>query len=67
MIDVLDQQTFGIYLIHMVFLRLFLRYMNWNLYHYGAAAFVFFVIGMFALSFGIVFLLRCIPGVKRIL
>lgn len=66
-VDAVDQQTFGIYLIHMVFLRLFLRYMGWNPYRWGAAAFIGFAAGVFLLSFVIVFALRCIPGVKRVL
>ena len=65
LITVFDRNSFGIYLIHMIFLRLFLRHMQINpygtLYMFAVVYFATLVI-----SFGIAFLLHLIPGVRRI-
>ncbi len=63
-----DAASFGIYLVHMIVLNVFYRILHWNPYTMGG-------IGMLALlaavnvliSWGVVTLLRLIPGVKKVL
>ena len=63
----IDRCSLGIYLIHMIFVRLFLRYWGFNPYEGGVLAFVLLIVVIFAISFGITWLLKWIPGVRRIL
>lgn len=63
-----DECSFGIYLIHMIFIRSLFRYLQWDPYQgvpvltLGAS-----VLGILVISFGIVLILRKIPGVSRVL
>ena len=63
----IDRCSLGIYLIHMIFVRLFLRYWGFNPYEGGVLAFVLLIVVIFAISFGITWLLKWIPVVRRIL
>ena len=64
----LDGMTFGIYLIHMLFIRLIFRYMQFNPYNYFAPVMlVICITGFFAVSALLVCLLKKIPGLKSIL
>ena len=65
----LDGCSFGIYLIHMIFVRLVLRYLRINPFRSSVAFLVFsgLVIANLLLSWGITWLLKKIPGVRKIL
>lgn len=63
----IDRCSLGIYLIHMIFVRLFLRYWGLNPYAGGVLAFVGLILLIFVISFVITWLLKRIPGVRRIL
>ncbi|NBI63329.1 acyltransferase [Clostridiales bacterium] len=64
----LDACSFGTYLIHMIFVRLILRYGNFNPYENGGvAAFIALIGGIFIVSFAITWILRKIPGVGKVL
>ena len=64
----LDRCSFGVYLIHMVFIRLFLRYWKINPYEFGPAILIFagLVVGSLIISYGITVILKLIPGVRKI-
>ena len=66
-VELLDGAGFGIYLVHMVFLRLFLRYEGWNLFLTGEWSFFAFALGVFFLSAVLVTPLKKIPYVRAIL
>lgn len=68
-IRTLDACTFGIYLLHMVFIRLILRYHDWNPYAASVPilAFAGFVLGIFLLSFVIIVILKKLPIFKSFL
>ena len=63
-----DRCCFGIYLVHLIFLRLFLRYWKWNPYADHA---VLRMAGVALLSFAasllVSFLLKKIPGFRKLL
>ena len=63
----IDDNCFGIYLIHLIWIRLVLRYMTVNPYEIGIWFFPVFIIANLLVSAVIVSLLRKIPGVKRVL
>lgn len=64
----LDECSFGVYLIHMIFVRLILRYGNFNPYENGGVpTFIALIAGIFIASYAITWVLRKIPGVARIL
>lgn len=63
----IDQNSFGIYLIHMIWLRLVLRYLEVNPYQLGLWSFPLLVIANLILSCFITWLLRKIPGLRRVL
>lgn len=65
----IDRCSFGIYLIHMVFIRLVLRYWHVNPYtsHLTILVFAGLVLGIMIASYGITCLLKLIPGVKKII
>ena len=65
--DFLDENSFGIYLIHLMFLRIILRYMKFNPFSYGIAAFAGVALGAYAASLMIVWLLRLIRPVRQVL
>lgn len=62
----IDEYSFGIYLIHMIFVRLLFRYWQWNPY---GQVFLFIpaILGIFLLSAGITAILKKLPLVRRIL
>ena len=63
----LDKCSFGIYLIHMIFVRLILRYMGINPYKNGGIiAFVLLILGILLISFILTWILKKIPFLKRI-
>ena len=63
-----DAQAFGIYLIHMVFVRLLFKYWMVNPYEYGGGALLIAIVpGIFILSFMITWVLRKIPAVRKVL
>ncbi|MCR5675980.1 MAG: acyltransferase family protein [Lachnospiraceae bacterium] len=66
-VDLFDSCGFGIYLLHMVFLRLFLRYQGWNLFLMGGWSFFVLAVGVFLLTCALVEVLRRIPYVKSVL
>lgn len=65
----IDRCSFGIYLIHMIFVRLTLRYWQINPYASNLTILIFvgLVLGILIVSYGITALLKLIPGVKKIL
>ncbi|MBR5115876.1 MAG: acyltransferase [Lachnospiraceae bacterium] len=65
--QLLDECGFGIYLLHMLFLRLFLRYLHWDPFTMGEWTLFAIAIGVFLLSAVVVALLRKIPRVSEVL
>ena len=61
-----DSCGFGIYLVHMIFVRLILRYAEFDPYQYPWS-FPLLIAGIALVSFVIVFLLRKIPLIKKFL
>ena len=66
-VSIQDTAGFGLYLIHMIPLRLILKYSGLNPYDVGWAAFVFIWAGCYAMAILITALLRRIPFVRRVL
>lgn len=63
----LDECSFGVYLIHMIFVRLILRYMGFNPYENGGIlAFVAVIAGILVISYTITWILKRIPFLKKI-
>lgn len=64
----IDNCSFGIYLIHMMGVRLVLRYMGFNPYaNHPVVAFTVLVFGIFLISYIITWILKKIPGFRKIL
>lgn len=64
----IDQCSFGVYLLHMLFLKLVLVVWKWNPYsHGGFLVILALAIAVFLCSFGCIWLLKRIPGLKKIL
>lgn len=64
----IDRCSFGIYLIHMVFIRLILRYMNFNPYEGNwILNFFLLIVGTFLVSYLCTWSLKKIPILKEIL
>lgn len=63
----IDRCSFGIYLLHMIFIRLVLRYWGFDPYQYGVWAFIAVIIGVFAVTFVLVNILKRIPVLNKIL
>lgn len=64
----IDACSLGIYLIHMLFVRLVLRYWGFNPYtHGGILAFIALVVAIFAVSYAIIWVLKKVPGLKKFL
>lgn len=57
----LDECSFGIYVIHMIFVRLTMKQLGFDPYAYGPAMFILMVIAFFFVSYGITWVLRKIP------
>ena len=62
-----DKSSFGIYLIHMIFLRLILRYWEVNPYSYGWWMMILIWLGVFLVSWLCIAVLKKIPGLNKIL
>ena len=68
LIALLDRQSFGIYLLHMIFIRLLFRYWGVDPYLTGHGLLLIpIVIGIFLASFILTRLLTLIPGVNKVL
>lgn len=64
----IDSCSFGIYLIHMIWIRLILRYMKFNPYeNHVVLAFFGVIFCVFIVSYFCVWVLKKIPGFKKIL
>lgn len=61
-----DKCSFGIYLIHMVFIKIVIRVLKLNLFLYPWA-FPFVILGVVLVSWGTVLVLHQIPGFKKII
>ena len=57
-INSIDRCSFGIYLIHMIFVRLTMKEMGFDPFDYGAPGFILAAIVYFAASFAITFVLK---------
>ncbi len=63
-----DKCSFGIYLVHMIYVRLFLRYMGIDPYIYGGIiGIILFTIMILAISYITVWILKKIPIIKNVL
>ena len=68
MLFTIDGCTFGIYLIHMVFIRMLFRYIGWDPYqNMPLLSLPAVILGIFILSLIIVWCLRKIPGVRWVI
>ena len=64
----LDRNSFGIYLTHLFFLRWLIKVVKWNPFETGSFWMLIPVaIGVFAASLLVTFLLRLIPGLKKLI
>ena len=64
----IDENSFGIYLIHMAFLKLVTFVWKWNPYTHGGIVMVLGLsIAVFLVSLAAVAVLRKVPGIKKIL
>lgn len=65
----LDRCSFGVYLIHMIFLRMILRYWKIDPFSFGSPVLVFagIIVAVLLVSYGVTFLLKLIPGIRKIL
>ena len=61
LINSIDKCTFGIYLIHMIGIRLVFKWMGINPYSYGPVFFICFVVVLFISCYAITALIRKIP------
>ena len=57
-INSIDRCTFGIYLIHMIFVRITMKEMGFDLFDYGAAGFLTAAAVYFTLSYAITYVLK---------
>ncbi|MGM9912990.1 acyltransferase [Floccifex sp.] len=65
-INSIDDKSFGIYLIHMIFVRLLLKYLQFNPYqNIVLLNFILGVLGIFIISYLIVVILKHIPIIKK--
>ena len=66
----IDRRSFGIYLVHLIFIRWGLRFFHINPYGLGIGSPLFlalFVLGVLVLSGAVVFILQKIPGVNKLI
>ncbi len=63
----IDQCSFGIYLVHMIFIRLVLRYWEVNPYVSGTWMILLISIGIFVVSWILIWILKCIPPCNRMI
>ncbi len=67
-LEQIDSCSFGIYLIHMAFLKAVLVYLQWNPYAHGGTMMVLLLaLAVTILSFGCIWALKKIPGLKKLL
>ena len=68
LVKLIDEQSFGIYLVHMMFLKIGAYVIQWNPYPNGG---FFTLLGIafavFVCSFVLTYVLRLIPGAKKVL
>ncbi|WP_029231106.1 acyltransferase [Butyrivibrio sp. VCB2006] len=57
-LEFFDDNSFGVYLLHMVFVRIILRYQHVNPYEYGMPFFIILVLGIFLISTMVTYLVR---------
>ena len=57
-ISSIDRCTFGIYLIHMIFVRLTMKELGFNPFDYGAAGFIAAAVVFFAASYAVTYVLK---------
>lgn len=62
-----DAMSFGIYLVHVLFIYLFYRVLKWNPYVAGGILLVPITVLVFILSYGLTAVLKKIPGADRII
>ena len=58
LIENIDRCSFGIYLIHMIFIRLTMKELGFDPFDYGAAGFLIAAIVYFAVSFAVTYVLK---------
>lgn len=64
----IDRCSFGIYLIHVMFIRIIFRYMEFNPYTHGSViSFFVIVVIILSISYIITLILKLLPGFKQIL
>lgn len=66
-LEVIDQNSFGIYLIHLMPLKYLAMKQPFNPYFAGIGSVLLVAAGAFAISFGVTWLLRKIPFVEKLL
>lgn len=57
----MDKCTFGIYVIHMIGIRLLMKAYGWNPYEWGPCAFILLAIVLFLVSWAVTWIIRKIP------
>ena len=71
LISLTDKTTFGVYLIHMLFIRLYIDLIRWNPFSLGVVpgclVVLLMALAFFVLSALLTYLLKKIPGIKIIL
>lgn len=66
-ISEIDRCSFGIYLIHMLVLKLIVVVLGWNPMTHGGLIMVFLLsVGVLIVSYAVVFLLKLVPFVKKL-
>ena len=63
LVRMVDDCTFGIYIIHMIGIHLVMKWLGWNPYMYGPLAFLMLAILLFIVSFALTWLIRKIPKI----
>ncbi len=67
-LNMIDNCSFGIYLIHMIFVRLVLRYMRYNPYEGMIPLnFILLILGVLIVSYVVTWLMKKVPGIRRLL
>ena len=67
-LQVFDGCSFGIYLIHMAFIRILFRYMGFDPFGAGSGAMLALIVfGILVVSFAVTWVLRKIPGIRWVL
>ena len=62
-----DQHSFGIYLIHLIWIRLFVKSIGWNPLRLGLFGILLLFVMTLVLSFGLSFGLKKLPVFRKIL